>query len=104
MIRFEQDYLNDPKWRIFRKAIVEDGKITWSERYTPEDIADKRSLLGEISFNQNMLLVPYSGGDSIIKRHYIRYGRCDHFDKIVIGADPAISERTMADNFGIVVT
>lgn len=61
-------------------------------------------MLGEISFNQNMLLVPYAGGDSIVKRHQILYKTYDTWDKIIIGVDPAISENSRSDDFGIVVT
>lgn len=60
VLRFEIDYKDSPYWIIRRKAIIENGAITWG-RFSQEDIEKKRSELGEISFNQNMLLIPYSG-------------------------------------------
>lgn len=104
VLRFEIDYRNSKNWKIFRKALIEDWICTWPERYSDEDIADKRAMLGEISFNQNMLLLPYSWGDSIIKRSDILYRTYTEWDKIVIWVDPAISEKEMSDDFAIVVT
>ncbi len=104
VLRFEADYKDSKKWKVFRKAIVEDGKITWHQRYSQEDVDEKRRMLWEISFNQNMLLIPYSWWDSIIKRHQILYKKYDTWDKIIIWLDPAISEKALSDDFAIVVT
>lgn len=49
-----------------------------------------------------MLLIPASEGDTVIQRHFIKYG--DIVPKrIVIGVDPAFSKKTLSDNFAIVV-
>jgi predicted phage terminase large subunit-like protein len=104
VLRFEIDYKDNKKWNIQRKALIEDWQITWPERYSNEDIEEKRRMLGEISFNQNMLLIPYSWWDSIIKRQNIIYQTMSEWDKIIIWVDPAISEKSFADNFAIVVT
>lgn len=51
-----------------------------------------------------MLLIPYSGENSIIKRHHIRYGTTDDRSDVRIGVDPAISQKTHSDPFAIAVT
>lgn len=103
VLRFEIDYKDSPYWIIRRKAIIENGIITWA-RFSQEDIDKKRSELGEISFNQNMLLIPYSWGEAIVKRENILYKTMDEWDRIIIGVDPAISEKALSDFFGITVT
>lgn len=103
VLRFEIDYKDSPYWIIRRKSIMENGVITW-ERFSQEDIDKKRSELGEISFNQNMLLIPYSWGEAIVKRENILYKTMDEWDRIIIGVDPAISEKALSDFFGITVT
>lgn len=51
-----------------------------------------------------MLLIPYSGGEAIVKRENILYNTMDDWDRIIIGVDPAISEKALSDFFGITVT
>lgn len=117
--RFENDYRNDPSWRIRRVAVEERGELTWPARFVRTDaekealgesgrtvvsLEAKRRLMGEHSFNANMLLLPYSGENSIIKRHHIRYGTTDDRTDVRIGADPSISQKTHSDPFGVVVT
>lgn len=102
--RFEKDYKENENWIIRRKAVVENNEITWSERYTWESLEKKKKMLWEISYNQNMLLIPYSWGDTIIKRHHIQYREESWFKRIIVAVDPAISEKTKSDKFAIVVT
>jgi predicted phage terminase large subunit-like protein len=105
IIRLENDYKSNTKWNIYRQAIKDDNwNITWSERFNENDLENKRKMLWEISYNQNYMLIPYSWWDSIIKRHQILYKTYDTWDKIIIWVDPAISEKTLSDNFAIVVT
>lgn len=106
VIRFEKDYWNSNKWIIRRKAIIENWLITWPQRFTAEMIEEKRAMLWEISFNQNMLLIPYSWENSIISQTNIRYMDKDinEFDFIQIWVDPAISEKSYSDDFWITVT
>ena len=103
-IRLEKDYWNNSDWIIRKKALIEDWKITW-DRFTDEDIEKRKALLWSVSFNQNYLLIPYSWGDAIIKRHQIKYYTWSYiFDSVIIAIDPAISEKTKSDSFWIVVT
>lgn len=60
--------------------------------------------MGEHSYNANMMLLPYSGENSIIKRHHIRYGTTDDLSDVRIGVDPSISQKTHSDPFAIVAT
>lgn len=43
-------------------------------------------------------------GDTVIKREFVRYGETELADRVVIGVDPAFSEKSFSDNFAIVVT
>ena len=102
--RFENDYKNSSDWIIRTKAIIENGIITWSERFSFEDLKKRKNMLWEISYNQNYLLIPFAWGDTIIKREQIKYYDYDvNFDNIVISVDPAISEKTKTDSFAIVI-
>jgi hypothetical protein len=42
--RFENDYKNNSDWILRSKAIIENGEITWGERFTSEDL-EKRKLM-----------------------------------------------------------
>ncbi len=98
VLRFERDYKASPYWTIRRKAIIEDGQITWPWRYAMEDIEKKRQILGSISFNQNMMLIPFADGDTIIKQSSIRYATDYPKDsRIVFWIDPAFSLKTNTD-------
>lgn len=111
--RIENDHKEDPDWILFQQAIYDaDGEIAWKDRYCETDeeaiitgktsIESKRRLQGSTGFAQNMLLIPASDGDTVIKRHFIQYGDVQAV-RIVIGVDPAFSEKTLSDNFAIVV-
>lgn len=117
--RFENDYRNDPSWRIHRVAVEDRGILTWPARFVRTDaekealgdegkrmvsLESKRRLMGEHSYNANMLLIPYSGENAIVKRHHIRYGTTEDRTDVRIGADPSISQKTHSDPFAIVAT
>lgn len=103
--RFELDYKNNSDWIIRTKAIIENGEITWAERFTQEDLRKRKDMLWEISYNQNYLLIPFAWWDTIIKREQIKYYNYDvEFEKIIIWVDPAISEKTKSDYFAITIT
>lgn len=113
VLRLEKDNRNNPKWKISRMPVEKDGVITWAERFTKTrepgkiDLVQKRKDQGEIAYNQNYLLIGYAGGDSIIKRNYIRFERVADkkaFERVIIGIDPAYSQKNLSDNFAIVVT
>lgn len=102
--RFEKEFQNSNDWIVRRKAVIEDWQITWS-RFTEEGLQKRKDLLGEISFNQNYLLIPFSWGETIIKRHQIKYfNHSQEYESIYIWIDPAISEKTKSDPFAITVT
>lgn len=102
--RFEQEFKNSKDWIVRRQAIIEDGKITWS-RFTEKSLKKRKDLLWEISYNQNYLLIPFSWGETIIKRHQIQYfNNTQSYDNIYIWIDPAISQKTKSDPFAITVT
>lgn len=107
--RFRKQYTNNKRWDIFRQPLF----LGW-ENVRPEVFTDDVVLTikddWEISYNQNYLLIPYKGGQSIIHRSQIKMT-----DKVpsntdetkvsyVIGVDPAFSLKTNSDSVGIVVT
>lgn len=101
--RFEKDKQGNTHWKIFRQPLYnERNEIVW-KYFTPERIEVLKADEWKIAFQQNYLLIPYSG-DSILSRDLIRYGRCETYDHICIGIDPAISERSTADKLGICAT
>lgn len=101
--RLENDYKNNPNWKILRKALIEDWKITW-DFFTNEDLEKLKMQQWEIAFNQNYLLIPFAWWDTIIKRHQIKYYDYNiNFDKVIIAIDPAISEKTKSDPFAICI-
>jgi len=113
VLRLEKDNKQNKKWNIFREPVERDGVITWADRFTKTrepgkiDLVQKRKDQGEIAYNQNFLLIGYAGGDSIIKRNYIRFERVINkkdFERVIIGIDPAYSTKNLSDDFAIVVT
>jgi predicted phage terminase large subunit-like protein len=98
------DYKNNKNWKILEKAIIENWEITW-DYFTHEDLEKIKAQQGEIAFNQNYLLIPFSWGDTLVKRSQIKYWvHQGKFDRISIWVDPAISEKTRSDAFAITVT
>jgi len=60
---------------------------------------------GERSFAQNYLGIPFSGGDTIIKRTSIKHAdSMPSGARMVIGIDPAFSEKTGTDGMGVTMT
>lgn len=103
--RFEIDYKNSNDWIIRNKSIIENWVITWNERFSEDDLKKRKSMLWEISYNQNYLLIPFSWWETIIKRDQIKYYNYEvKFEKIIIAIDPAISEKTKSDPFAICIT
>lgn len=105
---------HNEKWFVQRVAIYDEkGDITWKARFTDSgeegkiDLLQKRKDQGEIAYNQNFLLIGFSGENAIIKLNYIHYEvppARDQFDRVVIGVDPAYSEKKLSDFFAITVT
>lgn len=81
VLRLKKDNRLNKKWNIQEVPVEKEGKITWPDRFTKTkepgkiDLLQRRKDQGEIAYNQNYLLIGYAGGDSIIKRHYIRFER-----------------------------
>ena len=102
--RFENEKSQDKNWKIFVQPLYnEDGSIAW-DFFTPEKIEKIRSNEWEIAFSQNYLLVPYVGGETIIKREQIHWiSEIPKLTAVTIGIDPASSTRNFSDSFAIVV-
>lgn len=99
-----------PTWDRFVKTDAEAREINSKEKNQRRHVISlekKRRDLGEIAYNRNFLNIPFSGGDSIIKRDYIQ--RIPHSIvasywqdfEFFIGLDPAVSEKTKSDPFAI---
>lgn len=99
-----EKYKNNPMWRCFWQALFdEDWNNVYPEVFTDE-VIEKLKSDWTTSFNQNYLLKPYIWGESIIKRHYIKYWVSETYEKVVIWIDPSISEKKLSDNFGVTIT
>ena len=118
---FESDEKSSVK--IFWIPIREKWKITW-DRFVATDkeaieknknisdpreffisLESRRRLQGTIWFNQNYNLIPYIKGQRIISDSMIQYYQnLPKNYKVVIGVDPAFSEKTGSDAIWITVT
>lgn len=57
------------------------------------------------AFAQNYLLVPYVSGDAVVRRDQIKWVESvGKVTDVTIGVDPAISEKTLSDEFAVTVT
>lgn len=91
-------------WDIFRQPLIEDEVCVWPDVFT-EDVIKKIQEDWDRAFAQNYLLIPFSGGDTIIKRESIKYvDKMPEGVKIKIGIDPAFSMKTWTDAMGFVMT
>lgn len=91
-------------WKIYSVFYNEDNNPR-PEKFTEEYVNKKKKELWETFWLQNYCWVPYTWGDWIIKREYIKYYDYDIWPEfITIGVDPAISVKNHSDDFAIVVT
>jgi len=68
-------------------------------------LESKLKELWQTSYNQNFLLIPQIEGEKLIHRSYIKYYNENiTFDYIEIWVDPAFSEKSKSDWFGITAT
>lgn len=104
-------------WRLYR-AIDEQERILWPERFDHAFFAQRKHIMGTLAFNSEYLNYPIDETTRIFRpawpRWYTRH-ELEHDDRrgrwifrgepleIVIGVDPAISERDSADYFAYVV-
>lgn len=88
--------------QCFRQPLIVDGENVRPEVFTDEVV---QQLMDdwETSFNQNYMLIPYSG-QWIIRRNQIHYTNLkDRYIRITIWADPASSTRKLSDPFWLVI-
>lgn len=80
------------------------GSCVWPEQFTPVVIEKLRGD-GERAFAQNYLGIPFSGGDTIIKRSKILYAKeLPTGARVTMGIDPAFSTNTGTDEMGLTLT
>ena len=102
--RIRKDYKDNKNWDIYFQPVYDaDRNIVW-KRITKEYLAKVKEEQGTIAFNQNFELIPYADGDRIVTSDMIRWTTELKFDRYAIGIDPAISEKSQSDPFGICVT
>lgn len=118
---FESDKKSGVK--IFWIPIRKNWKIVWDRFVATDKIAEeknknikdsreffislesRRRLQGQIWYNQNYNLIPYIKGQRIISDSMIQYYQnLPKNYKVVIGVDPAFSEKTGSDAIWITVT
>jgi hypothetical protein len=103
--RFRERYSEDPNWIVRRQPLFDEkGENVWPEVFTDDVVSTLRSD-GMTAFAQNYMLVPYVNGDAVVRRDQIKW--VESVGKVTdvrIGVDPAISEKTLSDEFAITVT
>lgn len=99
------------KWKIvWSRFVASDREAsllnkTRSEKSQFISLENKRALQGTIAYNENFNLIAYKKWQQIISSTMIQYYmNLPHTKKIVIGIDPAFSEKTGSDPIGITVT
>lgn len=87
------------------KAVQPDGTSLWPERWPIEKLEALKNEIGPLRFEQEYQNNPAREG--LFRREWIRYYRPEELDgkalDLYMAIDPAISERTTADYFAIVV-
>ena len=76
-----------------------DGKPSWADKYTPEEIAKAREFMGERSFQKEMMNNPIIDG-SVFKLSDIHYGKMlplGKYRQIVCYTDPSFKSSATAD-------
>lgn len=76
-----------------------DGKSTWAENYSLQEIEDMRSFMGERRFQKEYMNNPINEGTVFLDKH-IRYGRMLDFRKykyLVCYTDPSFKDSSTAD-------
>ena len=124
--RFEEHIKNDSSRVIINLPIYDEHKnIVWNRFVETDEEAEKlnewirevakryvsleteRKRLWSISFNQNYLLIPYANWQHIITSDMIQIDhecRSYKYDSVVIGVDPAVSEKEWTDRFAVCAT
>lgn len=97
-------------WDRFVKTKYEAKKLNKQYKHAPRppyiSIEYLKERDGEIAFWQNHLLIPYIDWTTIIRKSMIRFIK-DYprrHIKVVMGIDPAFSEKTHADSMAITIT
>ncbi len=113
--RAEADGVYD--WRLYR-AIDEQGHILWPERFDHAFFTQRKYIMGTLAFNSEYLNYPIDETTRIFRPEWPRWYTRNELEynhrlqrwvfrgeplEIVIGVDPAISERDSADYFAYVV-
>jgi predicted phage terminase large subunit-like protein len=122
--RVHNEMKGKPGWECFwQPAVLKDGTITWPARIFNTDAeADEAKAKGhaspislekklreqaEIAYNQNYKLIPYSGGDSIFRREWMKWASpsdvSSAFKRVEVIVDPANSVKTHSDSFAVTV-
>ncbi|MBO7438256.1 MAG: phage terminase large subunit [Bacteroidales bacterium] len=76
-----------------------DGNPSWADKYTPEEIAEARSFMGERSFQKEMMNNPIIDG-SVFKQSDITFGKMlplHRYRQLVCYTDPSFKSSATAD-------
>ncbi|MBR3946207.1 MAG: phage terminase large subunit [Bacteroidales bacterium] len=75
------------------------GKPTWSENYTPDEVAEMRSMMGERNFQKEYMNNPMTEG-AVFRPEQIRYGKMlklTEYRAIISYTDPSFKSTTKND-------
>ena len=107
--RLRKEFEGKERTKVYNIPIIDpsmdEKTITRPARYTLEQILYKKETQWDIAFAQNFLLIPYLWWQAIIKKAWIRCSEwLDEYDRVMIGVDPSISQKTHSDPYAIVMT
>jgi len=101
-------YLKDAWWNTIEYAAIINWKVLWAWKWSIAKLNKRKEKLGSLIFNQEYMNIAMNSEDSIIKQEDIKYFDYKkdkiEFDRIYMWLDPAISEKTTADEFWITIT
>ena len=97
------ELLKDKSFQIRKvyKAIKDDGKALWPERWSLERLLEKKKSAGSLIFGQQYLNVAIDDESALFKHNWIKFYKPDEIDikslDIYGALDPAISKKETAD-------
>lgn len=100
-------YIKDTKdWNTIEYKAINKWVPLWPELWSIQELEKRRAEIWTVLFNQEFMNIPIQSEDLIIKEEHIQFFdyAWELFDMVYIWVDPAISEKTNSDDFGIVVT
>lgn len=97
--------IKDSGWNTIEYKAINKGKSLWWEMWSLEELEIRKKEIWSVNFNQEFMNIPVSKENTLLKDEQILYFETspESFDMIVMGVDPAISEKASSDFTGITI-